>query len=97
LQEGPYEGVRSVSAGGTNPVLFTFSLFSFPVIFEKIIPQNLYPDELKEGRGDGLVSADSSRMPWADEHYCFDCNHAGILFDEGARNILVQSIGQMCL
>jgi pimeloyl-ACP methyl ester carboxylesterase len=70
-------------------------IFSIPDILEKVIPENLYPDELKKGKGDGLVSLDSSRIPWSNEHYSFNLNHAEILFDENVRNTLIKSIENM--
>jgi hypothetical protein len=67
------------------------------VIFEKVIPDNLYPDEMKKGKGDGLVSAESSKIPWFGEHYSFDCNHAEILFDRALRNTMVQVIERISI
>ena len=95
LNDDPRAGVFYISAGGINPVLFNFSTFSFPVIFEKVIPDNLYPDEMKKGKGDGLVSAESSKIPWSGEHYYFDCNHAEILFDEGVRETFIYAVELM--
>ncbi len=91
LCDGPLEGVSYISAGGTNPALFTYSSLSFPGILENVIPENLYPDEMKNGKGDGLVSADSSKIPWGNEHFDFDCNHAEILFDETARGAILNA------
>jgi pimeloyl-ACP methyl ester carboxylesterase len=70
-------------------------VFSFPDIFEKVIPSRLFPDELKQGRGDGLVSVQSSRLPWADEHHDFDVNHAGILFDERIKGIVATTLDHL--
>jgi pimeloyl-ACP methyl ester carboxylesterase len=67
-------------------------LLSIPDILEKVIPKNLYPEELKKGKGDGLVSLESSKIPWANEHYSFNLNHAEMLFDKDVRNTLVKSI-----
>ncbi len=67
-------------------------LFSIPEIFQKVIPDKLYPEEIKKGKGDGLVSAESSRIPWCNEHYNFSLNHAQMLFDKGVRDLLVKSI-----
>ncbi len=92
LHDAPQTGVSYVSAGGINPMLFSFHALSFPGILEKIIPEHLFPDEMKTGKGDGLVSAESSKMSWADEHFSFDANHADILFDTEARDTLLQVV-----
>lgn len=95
LADGPNDGIYYASAGGTNPTLFSYRHFSFPDVFEKIIPENLYPEEMKKGKGDGLVTADSSKLPWSEEHHNFECNHAEILFDEDARDMLVGVIDRI--
>ncbi|MEW6001283.1 MAG: hypothetical protein AB1638_01325 [Nitrospirota bacterium] len=112
----PFEWIHYISAGGTEPRLFTFykwrwnplregeyyrwllqpeELFSVPDIFEKIIPNNFYPEEIKKGKGDGLVSAESSKIPWCNEHYNFPFNHAQILFDKDVRDLLVKEIDRI--
>jgi pimeloyl-ACP methyl ester carboxylesterase len=96
MKDGPLDWVNYISVGGTNPTLFNLYNFSFPDIFEKVIPENLYPEELKKGRGDGLVSAESSKIPWSHEHYNFELNHAEILFDEDVRDMLVKAIDRIC-
>jgi pimeloyl-ACP methyl ester carboxylesterase len=92
LDDGPLAWVYYASVGGTNPTLFTISDYSFPDMFEKVIPAQLYPEELKQGRGDGLVSAESSKLPWTNEHHVFPFNHAEILFDDGVRNRMTQVV-----
>jgi len=67
-------------------------LFSIPEIFHKVIPNKLYPEEIRKGIGDGLVTAASSKIPWCDEHYNFNLNHAQVLFDKDARDLLVKAI-----
>ena len=67
-------------------------LFSIPEIFQKVIPNKIYPEEIKKGKGDGLVSAESSRIPWCNEHYDFPLNHAQILFDKDVRYLLVKAV-----
>lgn len=67
-------------------------ILSIPDVFENIMPRSLLPDEMKNGYGDGLVSARSSRLPLADAHYDFGVNHAGILFDERVRAKIVYSL-----
>jgi pimeloyl-ACP methyl ester carboxylesterase len=66
--------------------------FSIPEIFQKVIPDKFYPDEISEGKGDGLVSAESARLPWGNEHYTFSLNHAQMLFDRDVRDLLVEKI-----
>jgi pimeloyl-ACP methyl ester carboxylesterase len=95
LKDGPLEWVHYTSVGGTNPTLFSIFNISFPDVFEKIIPENLYPEDIKKGKGDGLVSAASSRIPWCHEHYNFELNHAEILFDKGVRDKLVEAIDRI--
>lgn len=78
--------------GAEKLLLSPRKVLSVPDIFEGIIPQKLFPDEMKKGYGDGLVSASSSRLPWADEHHDFDVNHAGILFDKRARTKIIDAL-----
>ena len=67
-------------------------VLSFPGILEKIIPSGLFPDELKKGLGDGLVTAESSRLDWADEHHNFPLNHARMLYDKRVRETIISFI-----
>ncbi len=67
-------------------------ILSIPDIFEKVIPKKLYFAELKKGMGDGLVTAESSRIQWCDNHYNFPLNHAAVLFDKSVRRIVSKAI-----
>jgi pimeloyl-ACP methyl ester carboxylesterase len=62
---------------------------TFPGILEKIIPSLLFPDELKKGFGDGLVTAESSRLAWTDKHHDFHLNHAQMLYDKRVRETII--------
>lgn len=95
IKDGPLNGVHYASVGGTKPTLFNLYNMSFPDIFEKVIPENLYPEEMRMGKGDGLVSAESSKIPWSHEHYNFAFNHAEILFDEDVRDVLGKIIERL--
>jgi pimeloyl-ACP methyl ester carboxylesterase len=95
LNDCPLDHISYASVGGTDPTLFTVFNLSFPDAFEKVIPQSFYPEEMRAGKGDGLVTAESSRMPWASEHENYACNHAGILFDEEVKNKLISKIGEI--
>lgn len=92
LKDGPLEGIYYASVGGINPALFSINNFSFPDSFGRIMPEDLFPDELKQGSGDGLVSAESSKLDWGNEHHNYACNHAEILFDGDVRETLVKMI-----
>lgn len=92
LHDRRLKGVWYISLGGTSPTLFRIRKFSFPDVFERVIPEKYFPDEMKKGRGDGLVSSESSRLSWADEHFTFDHNHASILFDPEVRKLLCRII-----
>jgi pimeloyl-ACP methyl ester carboxylesterase len=95
LKDGPLEWVSYASVGGLKPTLFRLYNLAFPDAFEKVIPEGLFPEEMKKGKGDGLVSAESSKIPWGGEHHDFDLNHVEILFDERVRNLLRKMVAGM--
>lgn len=70
-------------------------VFSVPGILEKIIPTSLFPDELRQGKGDGFVSAESAKLPWSDRHCDFALNHAAILFDEKVRSVVSEALNRL--
>jgi pimeloyl-ACP methyl ester carboxylesterase len=92
LKDGPLDRLVYASFGGTRPTLFSIHTLSFPDTLERIIPEQFYPEEMKKGKGDGLVSAVSSRLPWSCEHHDFHCNHAEVLFDGKARESAIEII-----
>jgi hypothetical protein len=47
---------------------------------------------MREGMGDGLVSAASSVLPDADEHLNAHVNHGSILFDKGVRRFVIRTV-----
>lgn len=70
-------------------------VFSVPAVFEQVFPGRIFPEEMKTGLGDGLVSLASSRLPGADEHLEFPVNHAGILFEEAVRIKVLDWLGRI--
>lgn len=92
-----FEGLKDVkradafylSFGGTNPDLFRIKSLSLPEIAGLILPDSLIPKEMRAGYGDGLVSAASSVLPYADEHRDFPLNHLRLLFDREVRECLI--------
>jgi pimeloyl-ACP methyl ester carboxylesterase len=67
-------------------------ILSLPDILEKIIPEAFIPDEIRQGLGDGLVSAERSRISWCVNHHTFPCNHAEILFDRRVRKAVMNAV-----
>lgn len=81
---------------GKEMQAYTYTrVFSIPGALESIIPARFFPDEMRKGRGDGLVSVDSSKLLYADEHYDFDVNHAEILFDKTIRAKVMASLSRL--
>ena len=81
LPEDLPEGVACYSAGGTDPSLLQVSWLSITEGVAKLLPEGAVPDELRKGRGDGLVTAKSSIHPQALKHMDFECNHLSVLVD----------------
>ncbi|MBI5409606.1 MAG: alpha/beta fold hydrolase [Nitrospirae bacterium] len=96
LKDVPADGVKYMSFGGTKTKLLTVytwkrrhdempyptPLLTIPDSLLKILPSSKLPDELKTGKGDFLVSAKSSELPWASNHYNVSANHITILWNK---------------
>lgn len=86
------KGICFISAGGTNPELISINnIFSIPSSLERLMPKRL-PEEMKEGKGDGMVSLGSSRLPSGDEHLSFHFNHAEMVVAPLVREELIKKI-----
>jgi pimeloyl-ACP methyl ester carboxylesterase len=95
LGDARLEGVGYVSAGGTNPDLLRAVSVSLPGILSALVPEIIVPEEMREGLGDGLVSASSSVLPYGDRHRNFHVNHASILCDDEVRGYIISSAEAM--
>ncbi len=73
-------------------ILSPEKIFSIPDILEKIMPEALIPREIRQGVGDGLVTAESSKISWCDNHHAFPCNHAEILFNRRVRKAILSAV-----
>jgi hypothetical protein len=60
----------------------TRPLFSFPDSIKKLLPEMIVPEELKKGRGDGLVSKKSALSNDPNDTGSYPFNHAALLFAE---------------
>lgn len=103
LDDERLKSVKTLSIGGTDPLLFTLyrwqkdirmyeKLFSFPELLANLIPDGLLPEELAEGKGDGMVRAVSSEAPYALEHCNIHLNHAKLLFDQNVNEKIVRFV-----
>lgn len=106
LRDSPQKGVKYMSLGGIEPRLFTVyiwrrmdkkmyprPLLSVPDSLLRVFPPFLGVDEITPGKGDGLVSAKSSLLPWASRHYNLRVNHLSILWNRKSINNIIKIIG----
>ena len=91
LNNRPLRDVLCVSFGGTSPTLLTVykwkkrddmmhpePLLTIPDSLLRVVPASAIPEELKPGRGDSMVTAESSVLPGASAHYNLHANHISI-------------------
>jgi pimeloyl-ACP methyl ester carboxylesterase len=69
-------------------------LFSFPGSIRKYLPQEIIPDELVKGKGDGLVSINSALFNATGSSEIYPYNHAGLLFSQKVRKDILTFISQ---
>jgi pimeloyl-ACP methyl ester carboxylesterase len=93
LRGSPPEGCYCLSAGGTDPRMFKLGgSLQLPETLEKLIPGKMLPEEMQGGKGDGLVSARSARLPYADEHLEFHVNHPEMIVDPEVRRAILRRL-----
>jgi pimeloyl-ACP methyl ester carboxylesterase len=108
LKDSPSDGISYLSFGGTKTKLLTVYKYlkrddelcpepfvTIPDSLLQVLPLSLLPDELKHGKGDFLVSAKSSRLPWASEHHNVPANHIAILWNKKIINRTVELLEAM--
>jgi pimeloyl-ACP methyl ester carboxylesterase len=106
LRDKKQKGIDYVSFGGTQPRLLTLyvwkkkenilyprTLLSIPDSLVKIFPSFLAVDEVVPGKGDGLVSAQSSFLPYAPRHVTVPVNHLSILWNKKVIQSIIKSVG----
>jgi pimeloyl-ACP methyl ester carboxylesterase len=92
LRDVKRDGTRYVSIGGTDPNLLKTVAIPLPELLMKIIPEKVFPEEMRDGFGDGLVTAASAVLPYGDEHGNYHLNHAALLFDRGVRDFITDAV-----
>jgi len=90
LGEIRHKNILYASAGGKDPDLFRIGELSVSEVARRLLPGRSVPEELKKGYGDGMVSAESAMLPFADEHRNVDVNHVEILFDKGVHELVLK-------
>lgn len=94
LKDAPSKKVHYLSFGGEKTELITLykrekkdgeksvkEILTIPDSLLKFIPASKIPDEITPGKGDIMVSAESSVLPHASEHYNLQANHFTIMWD----------------
>jgi hypothetical protein len=95
LHDSPSKDINYLSFGGYKTELITIykwengdtgkgpkKLLTIPDSLLKFIPVSAVPDEITPGKGDIMVTAKSSALPWASDHYNLKANHFTILWDK---------------
>jgi len=108
LKDSPQKGTEYISFGGTEPRLFTIytwkkkdgkfypkPLLAIPDSLLQIFPSFLVTDEITPGKGDGLVTAKSSVLPWASRHYNLKANHLSILWDKKSIDCIIEALREV--
>ncbi len=93
LKDRKHKHILYASAGGTNAELFRIGDLSLSEVARRLLPGKSLPEEMKKGHGDGLVSAASAVLPFADEHRNFNSNHLSLLFNKAAQDYCIKLIG----
>jgi hypothetical protein len=91
LNDSPRQDIKYLSFGGTVTKLITVytwkkqkvriypnPLLTIPDSLLKVLPARMIPDEIIPGKGDFMVTAKSSFLPWASRHYTLPANHISI-------------------
>lgn len=92
LKDEKVKGAKYISIGGTDPDLFRALALPLPQLLAGVVPEKMFPQEMRDGHGDGLVSASSSVLPHADKHLNFPLNHASIVFHGGVRDVIAEAV-----
>jgi len=95
LDDSPSKEIHYLSFGGYKTELINIykwekgdtengpkKLLTIPDSLLKFIPSSAIPDEITPGKGDIMVTAESSVLPWASDHYNLEANHFTILWDK---------------
>jgi pimeloyl-ACP methyl ester carboxylesterase len=92
LPKAAVKGIPTISIGGTDPSFIKIEGKTILGALSGMLPNSMLPDELREGMGDGMVSATSSVWPEASEHRNYYAHHASLPFHEDVREYIVKVV-----
>ncbi len=108
LHDRPLRDVLGMSFGGTNPALLTLykwkkkdgmmypePLLTIPGSLLRALPPSVIPEELKPGRGDSMVTAESAVLPSASAHYNLPANHISITWHSELINKVIEALERL--
>ncbi len=108
LKQTPVNGVDYLSFGGTMTKLITLytwkrredrkipiPLLTVPDSLLKHLPNTIIPNEIISGKGDFMVTAESSKLPWASPHYNLPSNHISIVRHQKVINKTIELLDNM--
>jgi pimeloyl-ACP methyl ester carboxylesterase len=108
LKDTPSKDIHYLSFGGTKTALVNIyrrektdhtmqvkSILTIPDSLLKIIPASARPLELTPGKGDFMVTAKSSVLPWTTEHYNLQANHFTISWNKKVREKTLEVLRQI--
>lgn len=95
LHDCAHPDIQYLSFGATTTKLLTIyawkkkgdnlypqQLFTIPDSLIKTLPSKIIPPELVSGKGDFMVTAKSSELPWSSKHYNLRSNHISISWNK---------------
>jgi len=106
LNDRPRKDIKYMSFGGTTTKLITIyswqnnghqpkPLLTVPDSLVKFLPSSMIPDELTPGKGDFMVTAKSSVLPWASRHYDLPANHISIIWHKKTINHIIVALEEI--
>lgn len=108
LRDAPARDVHYLSFGGNKTKMLTLyrwrmregrnhpePVMSLPDSIISLLPESIVPDELLSGRGDFMVTAESSVLPWAGQHYNLQENHISITWNSTLADRVIQLLEQL--
>jgi pimeloyl-ACP methyl ester carboxylesterase len=108
LSDSPSKEIQYVSFGGRKTALLNIykgervdgnvkarSILTIPDSLLNLIPASSRPIELTPGKGDFMVTAESSVIPWTTEHYNVQANHFTISWNKKVMEKTMEVLRQL--